>query len=109
MYISRKRFAAVLVLALAALSIFALCYSFSGSIKPDILSIEDPVQCDLLIKKGTIVDGSGKASYRADIAVEGDKMWIGSFPAEAGWVIDAEGLVIAPGFINPTPILTRQL
>ncbi|MGI6555183.1 MAG: N-acyl-D-amino-acid deacylase family protein [Bacillota bacterium] len=104
MYISRKRFAAVLVLALAALSIFALCYSFltSGSIKPDILSIDDPVECDLLIKNGTIVDGSGKASYRADIAVKGDKIVrIGSFPAEAGRVIDAEGLVIAPGFINP--------
>ena len=57
---------------------------------------------DLLIKDGTIVDGSGRARYRADVAIQGDRIVrIGKLPgATAKRVIDARGLVVTPGFID---------
>jgi dihydroorotase/N-acyl-D-amino-acid deacylase len=57
---------------------------------------------DLLIRNGTIVDGSGAPRYRADVAIKGDRIVrIGKLRSEdATRVIDATGLVIAPGFID---------
>jgi N-acyl-D-amino-acid deacylase len=57
---------------------------------------------DLLILNGTIVDGSGGASYEGDIAVVGEKIVeIGDIDeAGAARVIDARGSVVAPGFID---------
>jgi dihydroorotase/N-acyl-D-amino-acid deacylase len=57
---------------------------------------------DLLIRNGTIVDGSGRPRYQADVAIKGDRIVrIGSLKsATAGKVIDAQGLVVAPGFID---------
>ena len=55
-----------------------------------------------LIKGGFVVDGTGKAGYTADVLVENDKIVkIGEICAEEGMeVIDAKGLVVAPGFID---------
>lgn len=57
---------------------------------------------DLLIKNGTVVDGSGGAGYPADVAIKDDRIVkIGSLKnATAKRVIDAKGLVVAPGFID---------
>ncbi|HYJ87700.1 MAG TPA: hypothetical protein VEW46_16675, partial [Pyrinomonadaceae bacterium] len=57
---------------------------------------------DLLIKNGTIIDGSGRAGSRADLAVKGDRIVsIGRLPnAQAKRVIDATGMVVSPGFID---------
>src|SRR6266576_2478314 len=59
-------------------------------------------QYDVLIKNGRIVDGSGRAAYNADVAVKGDRIVrIGDLAqATAARVIDARGLVVAPGFID---------
>lgn len=57
---------------------------------------------DLLIKNGTIVDGTGAPRYRADVAVaNGQIAEIGKVTAGAKKVIDASDLVVAPGFIDP--------
>ena len=57
---------------------------------------------DLLIRNGTVVDGTGASSYQADIAVaRGRIVEIGSLNDSAGRVIDADGLIVAPGFIDP--------
>jgi N-acyl-D-amino-acid deacylase len=57
---------------------------------------------DLLIRNGTIVDGSGAEPYHADIAVvEGRIAEIGKPTGPAKQVVDADGLVVAPGFIDP--------
>ena len=48
---------------------------------------------DLLIKDGTVVDGSGGAGYRADVAVQDGKIAaIGRLNGKARQTIDAEGL-----------------
>src|ERR1051326_4240461 len=56
---------------------------------------------DLLIKNGRVIDGSGTPAFRADVAVRKGKIAeIGKVRASAIRTIDAEGLVVAPGFID---------
>jgi N-acyl-D-amino-acid deacylase len=56
---------------------------------------------DLLIKNGRIVDGSGMPSFRGDVAVQNGKIVeIGKLRGSATRTIDANGLVVAPGFID---------
>ena len=56
---------------------------------------------DLLVKNGRIVDGSGMPSFHGDVAVSRGKIAeLGRLSGPAKRVIDAEGLVIAPGFID---------
>ena len=57
---------------------------------------------DLLIRNGHIVDGTGSPWYSADIGIRGGRIAaIGRLP-EAGAlrIIDARGMVVAPGFID---------
>ncbi len=64
---------------------------------------------DILIVNGTVVDGSGAPRYRADIAIQGDRIVeISRSPANADTpsrsdsrvVIDASGCVVTPGFVD---------
>jgi N-acyl-D-amino-acid deacylase len=56
----------------------------------------------VIIKGGTVYDGSGGEPVKADIAITGDKVVkIGNLGSEkAALVIDATGMAVAPGFIN---------
>jgi N-acyl-D-aspartate/D-glutamate deacylase len=57
---------------------------------------------DLLIKNGTIVDGTGAPRFRADVAVAGDRIAaIGKISEGAKRTIDASDLIVAPGFVDP--------
>ena len=57
---------------------------------------------DLILRNGEVVDGTGRAAREADVAVSGDSIAaIGDLvEAEADRVVDANGLVVAPGFID---------
>ena len=56
---------------------------------------------DLLIKNGRIVDGSGMPAFRGDVGVKGGKITeIGKLSGPAKRTIDAEGRVVAPGFVD---------
>ena len=64
---------------------------------------QDDAPFDLLIRGGRLVDGTGNPWVRGDVAVRGDRIArIGHLPdATADRVIDAAGLVVAPGFVDP--------
>lgn len=56
---------------------------------------------DLVIKNGSVVDGSGNPQYRADVAVNDGKIAaIGRINEGAKKTIDAEGHVVSPGFVD---------
>ncbi len=56
---------------------------------------------DLVIKNGTVVDGSGSARYRADVAItDGKVAKIGRVNEKSKQTIDAEGHVVSPGFVD---------
>ncbi|MDP9004028.1 MAG: D-aminoacylase [Verrucomicrobiota bacterium] len=57
---------------------------------------------DILIKGGTLYDGTGEKPRVIDVAIRGDRIvGVGAFPPDrATTVIDAKGLAVAPGFIN---------
>ena len=74
--------------AAAALALLAACSS--------------PVEYDVVLRGGTIYDGSGQAPFVGDLAIKGDLVAaIGDLSAARGKTeIRAEGLAVAPGFIN---------
>lgn len=56
---------------------------------------------DLIIRNGSLVDGTGQPRYTADIAVkDGLIAAIGEIQGEAARSIDAEGLIVTPGFVD---------
>src|SRR6185436_3672066 len=58
--------------------------------------------CDVLIRNGLVVDGTGALARRADVAVtQGLITEVGNVQTTAKRTIDADGLVVAPGFIDP--------
>ena len=65
---------------------------------------------DLIIKGGTIIDGTGGQRYRADVAVrDGLIAAIGEVGISAHKLIDATDRIVAPGFIDPHTHFDVQL
>jgi len=60
------------------------------------------VAADLVLKGGTLIDGTGSAARRADVALKGDRIVaVGSFAYDPkAKVIDVSSLCVAPGFID---------
>jgi N-acyl-D-amino-acid deacylase len=67
-----------------------------------VVSCAPPMEYDVIIRNGTIYDGSGSPGYRGDVAIQEDRIAavgdVGN--AEAKTEIDATGLTISPGFVN---------
>lgn len=82
----QKLFAAILILAI---SLAACAQTQTQSF-------------DVIIKGGTVYDGTGRAPVRADVGIKGDRLVaIGNLSrATAPTIVDAKGLAVAPGFIN---------
>ena len=57
---------------------------------------------DILIQGGTVIDGSGQPAVKADVAIkDGRVAAIGTISESAKEVIDAKGLMVSPGFVDP--------
>ncbi|MCP1470429.1 N-acyl-D-aspartate/D-glutamate deacylase [Sphingobium sp. OAS761] len=58
-------------------------------------------RCALLIRNGTVVDGSGADPFVADVAICNDRVVaVGPYAGEADRVIDATGMIVTPGFVD---------
>lgn len=65
---------------------------------------------DLIIRNGTIIDGSGRPGFVGDLAISGDTISeIGRVDAGAATQIDASGKIVAPGFVDPHTHYDAQL
>ena len=56
---------------------------------------------DLVIRGGTVLDGTGGEARQVDVGIEGDRIAVvGEVPANGAPELDAAGLSVAPGFID---------
>src|SRR5438034_10881693 len=61
-----------------------------------------PMPCDLLIKNGSVIDGTGAPARRAYVGIAGGRIVeVGVVPSPSKKIIDASDLVVAPGVIDP--------
>lgn len=69
------------------------------------------VPIDVLIRNGTVYDGSGEPGRRADVAIVKDRVAVvGDLKMARGrTVVDAQGMAVAPGFINMLSWATESL
>ena len=75
-----------------------------------ISSCSSPTTYDILIKNGTIADGSGNPTYVGHVGINADTIAaVGDINATGTLEIDATGLVVAPGFINMLSWATESL
>ncbi|MAQ61792.1 MAG: hypothetical protein CMQ10_06915 [Gammaproteobacteria bacterium] len=65
---------------------------------------------DLLVKNGTVVDGSGSSGYRADVGIiDGKIAAIGRINEGAKQTIEADGHVVSPGFVDGHTHMDAQI
>jgi N-acyl-D-amino-acid deacylase len=86
-----------------------IVFTVSASSQP--ASSTSGANFDVIIRNGTVYDGTGGEARRADVAIRGDRIvGIGDYKsAKANTVIDAKGLAVAPGFINMLSWSTESL
>src|SRR5258706_16302424 len=84
-----------------------LAVSLLGGTLPNIVAAD----FDILIRNGLIYDGSGKTPVTGDVAINGDKIAaVGKLENARGkQELDANGLAVAPGFINMLSWATDSL
>jgi N-acyl-D-aspartate/D-glutamate deacylase len=89
------------------LSVWLLAFSIDSRSTP----FPQPTPFDVVIRGGTVYDGTGGPGQRADVAIRGDRIAaigdLAGLPATTA--IDATGLAVAPGFINMLSWSTESL
>src|SRR5262245_3189507 len=89
------------------LVVWVLAFSVDSKSRP----FSQPTPFDVVIRGGTVYDGTGAPGQRADVGIRGDRIAgvgdLSGFPATA--TVDATGLAVAPGFINMLSWSTESL
>src|SRR4051794_8047033 len=69
------------------------------------------MEYDILIKGGLIVDGTGEPAYTADLGIKDQRIAAiaPTLGRDASRIIEADGLVVTPGFIDPHTHYDAQL
>jgi N-acyl-D-amino-acid deacylase len=68
------------------------------------------VAYDLVIEGGTVVDGTGGPAFRADVAVQGERIVaVGEVDGRGARTVDADGRVVTPGFVDAHTHLDAQI
>lgn len=69
-----------------------------------------PATYDVIVRGGTLYDGTGAAPVKGDVAIKGDRIVaVGPVRGTAKRIVDARGLAVAPGFINMLSWATESL
>ena len=92
------------LLRLAAAGLACACLTMTpAAVQPQVF--------DLLVRNGTVFDGSGSPGRRADVGIRGDRIAaVGDLAsAQARTIVDASGHAVAPGFINMLSWSTESL
>lgn len=91
----------------AVLASLAMMLAVACANPPD----QQSARFDVVIRGGTIYDGTGSPGRRADLGIRGDRIAaVGDLSnADAANVVDASGLAVAPGFINMLSWATESL
>jgi N-acyl-D-amino-acid deacylase len=78
---------------------------------PALAAAQEPKTYDLILRNGTIYDGSGGKPYTGDVAIQGDRIAaVGSLGNARGRTeVDVKGLAVSPGFINMLSWATETL
>jgi N-acyl-D-amino-acid deacylase len=78
---------------------------------PTLAAAQEPKTYDLILRGGTIYDGSGGKPFTGDVAIQGDRIAaVGSLGNAKGRTeVDARGLAVSPGFINMLSWATESL
>ena len=78
---------------------------------PALAAAQEPKTYDLILRGGTIYDGSGGKPFTGDVALQGDRIAaVGSLGNAKGRTeVDARGLAVSPGFINMLSWATESL
>jgi N-acyl-D-amino-acid deacylase len=93
-YLIEKKMKVINLRALFLLTLVVCCLVFANA--------QPQSTFDAIIRNGTVYDGTGRRSVKADIGIKDDRIAaIGNLTrATAPTIVDAKGLAVAPGFIN---------
>jgi N-acyl-D-amino-acid deacylase len=91
-------------------SVVLICLAAAGA-SPAPTRAQQPPSFDVVIRGGTVYDGTGSPGGRADVGIRGDRIAaVGDLAgARATTVVDAAGLAVAPGFVNMLSWSTESL
>jgi N-acyl-D-amino-acid deacylase len=84
---------------------------FTAAVLASVAACSNEPTYDVIIRGGTVYDGSGSAAFVGDVAISGDRILavgnLGSAKAETA--VDASGMAVSPGFVNMLSWATESL
>src|SRR6266481_7053199 len=78
-----------------------ICVALAKSASSSLATLEERSMHDIVIRGGTVIDGTGKAAFTGDVAIAGERIAeVGGKLGPARREIDATGLLVTPGWVD---------